>query len=103
MTTDQVLDYLNELLKLDPEAISGIFTTYNEVNDDVAEHAHAVVGYDNFMGPLGVINGILDMTGNELIAAVINEDVDEYDVCRRITEFIRADSVPKTESIVNGV
>ena len=70
---ESAIEYLNELLKLDPSGINVLFTKFTPVNDAIADHPHAVVGTDGLMGPLGLLNGLMSLNGLGLIEAVVND------------------------------
>lgn len=70
---ETAIEYLNELLNLDPDGINELFSPV-PVNDAIADHPHAVVGTDGMMTPLGMLNGLASMNGLGLIEAVVNSN-----------------------------
>jgi len=74
---EEILNYLNELLELDPKNISKIFLNNIKVNDSIANHEHAIVNMDNEMGPLGIINGYLSSKGEPLICSEVSIEHNE--------------------------
>ncbi len=60
---DRVLNFLNELVALDADAIGRLITTHVQCNKDLADHPTVQVSEDKngipSVGLLGVINGLL--------------------------------------------
>lgn len=69
----KMLNYLNELLELDPKGVNKLFKKSVKVNNSIANHKHAITNMDYEMGPLGVINGYLSSNEEQLIMAVFEE------------------------------
>lgn len=70
----QLLEYLNNLAKLDSWAINDLLNHRVLVEDRLADSDLVVVTQDDQLGLLGIINGYLDSIGENRIAAVWNED-----------------------------
>jgi hypothetical protein len=79
----QIVHYLNDLLKLSPEAISMLIEHRVPCTQELADHptVQAVDGEKSgtyVVGLLGILNGLCGCrsTGGGFIAAVINTDVE---------------------------
>ena len=59
----QMCDWLNDLLKTDPQSVSKLMDVHVECTPEMEEHPHVVVGGDlgtpPTLGPLGLLNGFL--------------------------------------------
>lgn len=77
MTSNQVIKYLNELLELDRGGISELFeatAVSNEIGDKTLAMCQKV-GVVDFIGPLGIINGIMALNNQEIIESVYEGDI----------------------------
>lgn len=84
---DQVLNTLNEAFKADPVTMELMLKQYIPCNGTLADHPTIQVVYDvkdiRFkVGPLGLINGIVERLTGERVAAV-------YDDYSRLAGFRR--------------
>ena len=70
MTLEKVVDYLNELLKLDKEAIEKLMKFRVNVNDEVADNTNCVCLEDSVgelqVGPLGIVGGLVNEENRKL-------------------------------------
>lgn len=55
----EVIDYLNEVLKIDPDAIHSLIETRVACNDALGDHATTQVGRGPSVGLLGILNGLV--------------------------------------------
>lgn len=71
-----IVDNLNELLKVDPEAIEALLKHRVLCNDAVLEHPTLQARHDNTLSVLGFFNGIVgtNESGLGLIAMVVDDD-----------------------------
>lgn len=79
VTVDQAIDRLNELYKLDPEAMHSLITTYFPASQGLADHPTCQVNVHedkHVVSMIGIINGIFgaDKDGDGLIAARFTTD-----------------------------
>ncbi len=70
MTPSQVVDFLNDMLRTDPEAISALFNHREPCNSLMIDHPYvmAQLGRDNVarVGVLGLLNGMIGQENNRL-------------------------------------
>jgi hypothetical protein len=78
VTLDEAIAYLNDLLQCDQRAITELAITRVSCNDLLRDHETAQIHVDgnqqNFIGLLGVINGLfgVDENGFGSIAAIVS-------------------------------
>ncbi len=91
ISIDQTIEVLNEIIRLDPEAISKLVSVRVKCNTEIANHPTvqvAKIDNDFTVGLLGVINGLfgIDNDGWGAIAAELDDN-------ELITKFVRTDTV----------
>ena len=74
-----VVVLLNNLLKADPEAISLLFSYRVKTNTELIDCQHVIVGHDDKLSVLGVLNGILnklqeDQVSQKRVARVMSDE-----------------------------
>jgi hypothetical protein len=72
--TQQWINYLNELFKIDKEAISKLVESRVSCNDGICDHPNVQVTMDGKLGFVGLINGFLISNGLERIAYSEDDD-----------------------------
>ena len=73
-----VVETLNSLAELDPEAFAELVTIRITVNDATVAHPHIICSTTrgkNTMSILGLLNGILTASGQMKVAAVVDNDM----------------------------
>lgn len=81
MTTQDIVDVLNDLLKTDPEAISALFWNRVPANEKLLNHSTAMCNVKNealdfpTIGLLGVIQAIAAKDGDIIVACCDENDV----------------------------
>ena len=77
ITPNDVVNLLNELLKLDPKGITNLFKTYVNVNDAIENHPTVqITGCDSaLLGIMGILNGLFGTLEDE--SGVIYYSIDE--------------------------
>lgn len=74
MTPQGMVQYMNELLTADPEAIQQLISQRVACNGLADHHPHVAVTEDLKIGLLGILNGFLLRSGDKRIAAHFDED-----------------------------
>jgi len=97
LTVDTAIEFLNELLRADPQAVSALIETRVPCNQELADHPTVQVrsyglngGYQ--VGLLGILNGLfgVDEEGWGPIAAQYDENDDTT-----VIGFVRSDAVQR--------
>jgi hypothetical protein len=70
---NEILECLNEVLKLDPIAINKLRCKYVVVNKKIAKHPCYIVGKGNKMSFLGLFNGIMTEVFGQKIARQVSD------------------------------
>ncbi len=85
-----MVDFLNELLRLDPHAMGELMGTHVKCNKDLADHPSVQVTAEDRprVGLLGLVNGYL---GHKRAQVVMLTDADDREKIRR---FVRASTEP---------
>lgn len=77
MITNDVLSFLTDCLDLDNQAIQRFFNYSVSVSDELADSKHIQVSSDKRLRAIGVINGILSVCNQDLIAMKIDDETGE--------------------------
>jgi uncharacterized protein with von Willebrand factor type A (vWA) domain len=68
VTVDEVIEVLNEALRLDPQAMNELIAARIPCNEKLADHPTIQVGMRNggvtTIGPLGLLNGLFGVQEN---------------------------------------
>ena len=59
ITAQDACDLINEFIKLDPEAAQNLFNYRVPCNEAIQDHPSIKVSFENTVGVLGLINGML--------------------------------------------
>lgn len=84
VTPQEVVDFLNELLKVDRLAINAIFNSRVYCNKEMAEHPTVQVGrYEEVtqVGIVGILNGLFDTNDNDygcISVYIENGEIEEF-------------------------
>ncbi len=102
LTVDAAISLLNEILEIDPQALSQLIEHRVPCNAELGDHPTVqVTGYKSLetltVGLLGILNGLfgVDEEGWGAIAARYEDDD-----LTRVVEFIRSD---KARSLLSGL
>jgi len=76
ISPEKLVAFLNELIAIDPEAMTKLFTYRTKCNDAMAEHSTVQVDEDQNVSFIGIINGLCGVNENGwgYIAANFEQD-----------------------------
>ncbi len=60
---ETICNYLNDINQKDPMVLKSLINNRVPCNDQIVNHPHAVVGSDNIIGIMGLLNGALEAAG----------------------------------------
>lgn len=64
VTLNEVVDFFNELIEIDPNGITELFLHRVVVNDALANHPTVQATDDNNVGLIGILNGLFGIHDN---------------------------------------
>lgn len=96
MDIDVIIDYLNEMLELDRDAIDSLIRNSVPVNEAIAEHPTCTVYKQNGgykLGMLGLLNGLIAKHTNYYLTMEFENSEGE------MKKFLKFSKIPKSDVV----